>query len=335
MYRVKPERIPLYEHIIDTSIMEKILGDKFASLYNGDREEKRQFFKKYIHFFKEMGYDTVSFECLITSILPGSGALYYHKPGTIKNRQDFKSYPWDQIPDFFRERYYEDFRLLSQEMPTGMKAVGGPGNGIFECVQDIVGLQNLCIISADDPELYRSLFFNMGKAFVSIWQWFLKEFSTVYAVCRFGDDLGYKSSTILKPEDIRELIIPQYAKISNLIHSHQKPFLLHSCGNIFPVMDDIINIAKIDAKHSNEDVIAPFPEWLQLYSDRIALFGGADMSYICTSSEEEIKEYVLEILEYASQYPGFAFGTGNSVPDYLPVENYLAMVETARKFRGE
>ncbi|MDZ7837547.1 MAG: hypothetical protein U5N58_06130 [Actinomycetota bacterium] len=72
--------------------------------------------------------------------------------------------------------------------------------------------QDLCIISSDDPELYRSLFFNMGKVFVSIWRWFLKEFSTFYAVCRFGDDLGYKSSTILKPEDIRELIIPQYAQ---------------------------------------------------------------------------------------------------------------------------
>ncbi|MDZ7837548.1 MAG: hypothetical protein U5N58_06135 [Actinomycetota bacterium] len=72
-----------------------------------------------------MAYDTVSFECLITSVLPGSGALYYHQPGTIKDRQDFKAYPWDQIPDLFREKYYEDFKLLSQEMPPRMKAVEG------------------------------------------------------------------------------------------------------------------------------------------------------------------------------------------------------------------
>lgn len=35
-----------------------------------------------------------------------------------------------------------------------------------------------------------------------------------------------------------------------------------SC-QLFDVMDDIINIAKIDAKHSNEDQIAPFPVWVE------------------------------------------------------------------------
>jgi uroporphyrinogen decarboxylase len=27
-------------------------------------------------------------------------------------------------------------------------------------------------------------------------------------------------------------------------------------------------------------------------------------------------------------------GSGNSIPDYVPVEGYLAMVETAREIRG-
>jgi hypothetical protein len=36
-----------------------------------------------------MGYETVSYEDLITSILPGSGALYAHREGAVKNRSDF------------------------------------------------------------------------------------------------------------------------------------------------------------------------------------------------------------------------------------------------------
>jgi len=333
--KIKPERLPLYEHIIDTSIMEKILGEKFSSHYNGDDKDRKQYFKKYIQFFEEMGYDTVSFECLITSIMPGNGALYHNKPGSVKDKKDFESYPWNDLPAFFIKKYFRDYKLLGEEMPPGMKAIGGPGNGIFECVQDIVGLENLCMISVDNPDLYRSLFFRMGEIFYDIWKWFLEEFSSLYAVCRFGDDLGFKSSTILKPEDIKELIIPQYTKIVRLIHSYNKPFLLHSCGNIFSVMDDIINVVKIDAKHSNEDVIAPFSKWQEMYGKQIALFGGADMSFICNSSEMEIKDYVKRILEHSSHYPGYAFGTGNSVTDYMPVENYLAMVETAREFRGE
>lgn len=335
-YRIRTKRLPLYEHIIDISIMEKVLDEDFSGLYYGDDSERKQFFKKYIQFFKNMGYDTVSFECLITSILPESGALYFGKSGSIKNRKDFESYPWDDILVLFKDKYHNDFELLSEEMPQEMKAVGGPGNGIFECVQDVVGLQNLCMISTDDPDLYKDLFFRMGEVLHSIWKWFLKEFSSAFVICRFGDDLGFKSSTILKPEEIKKLVIPQYARIVNHIHSYNKPFLLHSCGNIFSIMDDLINVVRIDAKHSNEDIIAPFLKWQKIYGKQIALFGGADMSFLCSEKHEtEIKKYIRDILKYSYKYPGFAFGTGNSVPDYMPVENYLAMIETVREFRGE
>ena len=329
---IKPERIPLYEHIIDVTIMEKILGEKFAYLYDGDIKDKRQYFKNYNEFFKKMGYDTVSFECLITSIMPGSGVLYYHRAPIMRNREDYLSYPWDDIPRLFFEKYESYFKLLREEMPPGMKAIGGPGNGIFECVQDIVGLSNLCMISKDDPELYKNLFNSIGDVFYKIWKIFMNKFSDVYTVCRFGDDLGYKSSTILDPDDIRALIIPQYEKIIYLIHSYDKPFLLHSCGNIFSIMEDIIKVARIDAKHSNEDEIAPFSEWLEKYGDRIAIFGGVDMSFLCRASESEIKDYVNNILNFSKKYNGFAFGSGNSIADYVPIENYIVMIEAAREF---
>ena len=31
---------------------------------------------------------------------------------------------------------------------------------------------------------------------------------------------------------------------------------------------------------------------------------------------------------------GFAIGTGNSIPDYVPAESYLNMVEIIREYRG-
>ena len=33
-------------------------------------------------------------------------------------------------------------------MPEGMKAIGGVGYGIFECVQDLVGYEDLCYMRA-------------------------------------------------------------------------------------------------------------------------------------------------------------------------------------------
>ena len=332
---ITPARMPLYEHIICDEIMEKISNKSFSILRNGNTSDKKEYFKNYANFFKQMGYDTVSFECCIGPIMPGSGALGNHQPGVIKNRDDFDKYPWASLHDNFFKAYDEDFKILGELMPNGMKAIGGPGNGVFECVQDLVGYIDLCYISVDDPDLYEDLFKKIGQTMKSIWSTFLKKYGDTYAVCRFGDDLGFRSTTLLSAEDIKKHIIPQYKDVIEIVHSYKKPFLLHSCGCIFDVMDDIINIAKIDAKHSNEDQIAPFSEWVDRYGDKIGNFGGIDTDMLCREKADVIKDHVRKVVNQAIIHGGYALGSGNSIPYYVPVEGYLAMIEEGRRLRGE
>lgn len=330
-----PMRIPLYEHAISVKVMERIMGKEFHDLDNGDRSDKREFFRNYNNFFRLMGYDTVSFECSICAVMPGSGALTNRRPGVIKSREDFEKYPWDEIPELYFKTYSEYFELLGEQMPPGMKAVGGVGFGLFECVQDLVGYTGLCYMSVDDPGLYEDLFRAIGDIMYKVWGELLKRYGDTFCVCRFGDDLGYKTNTLIPAEDIKTKIIPQYKRIIDLVHSFNKPFLLHSCGMIFNVMEDLINTAGIDAKHSNEDQIAPFSEWVEKYGDRIGNFGGVDTGHLCMKSESEIREMVCEILTYTGKYGGIAVGSGNSIPEYVPDTGYLAMVKTVRKMRGE
>ena len=72
---IQPARIPVYEHNISETIMERIMNRSFLPLYEGNREEKREYFKCYTGFFRQMGYDTVSYERCIGAVMPGSGAL--------------------------------------------------------------------------------------------------------------------------------------------------------------------------------------------------------------------------------------------------------------------
>lgn len=326
-----PARLPLYEHLIDWGVMEQILGIKFAHLYSTD---KRAFFREYCRFFREMGYDTVSYECCICSILVDGGALGSPKPGAIKSREDFERYPWDSLLQRWYDAFAPDLEALRLEMPEGMKAVGGVGNGVFEVVQDLVGYMELCYLRDDDPQLYVDLFEKAGQIELAIWKRFLQEFGDIYCVCRFGDDLGYKSSTLLPPQEIRDLIIPQYRRIIEAVHESGKPFLLHSCGCIFAVMEDLI-AAGIDAKHSNEDQIALFPEWPERYGDRIAFFGGIDTDAVCRLPKEEMTAYIQDVVGKCQGKYAFAFSTGNSIPGYVPADQYLHMVRTLRTLRGE
>jgi uroporphyrinogen decarboxylase len=328
-------RMPLYEHIISANKMEEILGLDFASLLGGDSRDKAEYFRHFCGFWRGMGYDTVSFEACVTAVVQNGECLSGRVPGLIRDRQDLDDFDFSGLEARFWALFEEVFQALAASLPPGMKGVGGIGNGLFEVVQDLVGYSDLCMLKVDDPELYTLLFARVGDLMVSLWRRLLARHAGSFAVCRFGDDLGFKSSTLLHPDDIRALVIPQYRRIVDLVHGAGKPFLLHSCGCIFEVMDDIIEGARIDAKHSNEDQIAPFPSWVERYGERIGLFGGVDMDLLCRSSEAEIRAYTLDVIRRCAGQKGFALGSGNSIPDYVPVQGYLAMVNAAREYRGD
>ncbi len=327
-------RLPLYEHIISTSVMESITGRRFGYLLGGDESDIREYFRIYSGFLKDHGYDIVPFECCITDILPGGGALGRHVDGAIKTRDDFERYPWDELPDMYFRTKKRYFDALGAVMPAGMKAVGGVGNGVFECVQDLTGYIDLCYMRSDDPELYRDLFSAVGRVMENIWKRFAYEYRDVYCVYRFGDDLGFATGTLLIPDDIRRYVIPWYRRIIEIVHGCGRPFLLHSCGCIFDVMDDLI-AAGIDAKHSNEDKIAPFHEWVDRYGDRIGNFGGIDMNCLCEFDRQQMKSYIEDEIRLCRHHGGFAFSTGNSIADYVPPQGYLNMIEIVREIRGD
>ncbi|MCL1857920.1 MAG: hypothetical protein FWF92_01630 [Oscillospiraceae bacterium] len=333
----KPKRTPVYEHIVSNRVMEEVSGVKISGGNTGNNKaDMVEYYNNYNKAFKVLGYDTTSFEICAAGYMPGSGSLGGHKDGEIKNRNDFDRYEWDKIPGIYMDKTKFYFECMREAIPAGMKLVGGVGNGLFECVQDITGFMDLCYIRSDDPELFGLLFKAVGDMLYNIWDRFLDLYDDMFCVYRFGDDLGYKISPMLAPGDVRKHIIPQYARIINLIKRKTgRPFLLHSCGNIFEVMDDIINIAKIDAKHSNEDVIAPFSEWVRLYGDKIALFGGIDTDALCDISGIDIESYVREVVTPLIDKPGIAIGSGNSITDYISPQRYAKMNEIVRIMRGE
>ena len=329
----RPARLPVYEHGVNLEFMEQQTGRPLRSLVDGDDADRRRLFECVCSFYRSHDYDTVSWENGVVAALPGGGALLGERAGPIQSRADFERYPWDEVPRRFWRRAEPQMTALRAGMPPGMKAIGGVGNGPFEISEDLVGFEQLCYMQADDPELFADLYRRIGDLLVTLWRELLARFGDLFAVCRVGDDMGFKTSTLMAPRTFVEHTVPQYRRIIELIHGAGRPFLLHSCGKIFEIMDPLID-AGIDAKHSNEDAIAPFDEWIERYGDRVGLFGGIDADRLCRMDPESIYDFVLdEATRFRRTARGFALGSGNSIPGYVPVDNYLAMIRAARELR--
>ncbi len=95
---------------------------------------------------------------------------------------------------------------------------------------------------------------------------------------------------------------------------------------LFNVMNDVITL-DTQAKHSNEDCITAYEQCIERYGDRIGLLGGIDLDILCVRPPDEVYDIVPDRgMKYRRLARGYALGSSNSIPGYVPVEGHLAMV---------
>jgi uroporphyrinogen decarboxylase len=114
-----------------------------------------------------------------------------------------------------------------------------------------------------------------------------------------------------------------------VVHAAGKKALLHSCGNLSTLMDEIIDDLHYDGKHSYEDNILPVEQALDQYGKRIAILGGIDLDWLCNATPEQVTRRASALVERSMSSGGYALGSGNSIPEYVPEENYFAMIAAA------
>ena len=332
LHNRRPTRLPLYEHHIDDPFISKYINKEIA-LQGNQATDYEEYYRTKIGFWKDMTYDAFDYEAAICDIFPDHGAIMGGRPGPIQTRDDFNKYPFDEIPEIFWKTYTPHLDAIRKTLPPGMKAYGGCGYGIFESSEDLIGFEQLCTMQYLDPELFRDIYQKIGDLYVELWTELIKRYADIFVFFRMGDDLGFKGSTFLDPVTIKTHIFPQYKRVIDLVHKSGKKFLLHSCGNIFNIMDGLIDLG-IDAKHSNEDGIAPFEKWIELYGDKIGLFGGIDVNILTLNDYDEVYRIVLDRgAEFRNMANGYGLGSGNSIPDYIPPDSFRGMIDATKEIR--
>ena len=252
------------------------------------------------------------------------GASVSLNEGTvITTREDFERLTWPD-PDAADASGLD---RLAAKLPAGMKlVVWGPG-GVLENVIALLGYEHLCLLLADDPELVELVFTKVGERLVRYYTRAVQH-PAVGAILS-NDDWGFRSQTLLQPKLMRRWLFPWHEQIVASAHAVGKPAILHSCGRLDAVMDDIIDGMHYDGKHSYEDGIVPVEDAYERWGSRIAILGGLDVDFVARSTPTAIRERARAMLKRSADRGGYALGTGNSVPDCISVENYAAMAGAA------
>lgn len=326
--REKTERPVLFEFIVDLETCQEAAG-----LDKQPEPGTLDYYSMVINAFRNLGYDyapVYTWQSKLFSFPKGDhdslASRSQNQGALITDRPSFDKYLW---PDA-ESGNYELYNHLSGYLPDGMKLLGFSNGGVLENATDIVGFETLCMIYLTDPELSHEIFKNIGERLIKFYS-IVASMESVGA-CVVNDDWGFKTQTMFPPEMMEEYVFPYTRKIVEVIHANGKQAILHSCGNVKDIMDVIIDDLKLDGKHSFEDGIYPVEDAWDWWSHRIAIVGGIDVDFLARKTPEEIYQRSLRLLEKTSGTGGFALGSGNSIPEFIPRENYLAMLRAAADF---
>ena len=247
--------------------------------------------------------------------------------GVIKSLADYEAYPWPAAAaiDFAAAEAAQD------ALPAGMGMIGFSG-GVLEWSSNLLGLEGMMLLLYDNPDLVRAVVDRVGQTILDAFQVFC-EMEKCFALW-LGDDMGFKTATLLQPQHLRNYILPWHKRYAELAHRTGRLFLLHSCGHVEAVMPDLIEDVRIDAKHSFEDVIVPVEQFKQRWGSRVAVMGGVDVDLLSRGTQDDVRRRTGQILEACAPGGGYACGSGNSITNYMPTANYLAMIETIHRFNG-
>lgn len=281
-----------------------------------------------IEVFYKLGYDVAviggwHLNALVFSM--GEKRKQYSKSlnegAVITDLASFEAYPWPEL----ETAKLAPLETMNSELPDGMKLVCCGLEGVLEMAIDLVGFENLCLLSCLQPELTQEIFDHIGCRILEYYE-HVVQFDSVAAIIS-NDEWGFKTQTMLSPDDLRRWVFPWHKKIVSAAHRVGKPAILHSCGNLEAVYDDIFDDMKFDGKHSFEDIIRPVESAIVQFGDRIAIIGGIDMDDLASRSAEYIFKRTKMLVNLSLENGGVAIGSGNSIPEYVPTENYCAMLE--------
>jgi uroporphyrinogen decarboxylase len=340
--RKMPRRVHHIELFLDTEIKEA-LSARFDLAKALDRSDPLFEVKRDVDLHAFLGHDMYrvgitrkavfpsrTIPAADTTTQPGQAraerAWQEEHAGPIQGWKDFEAYPWPKVADL-------DFSILEwleKSLPPNMGWYELTAH-IFEMLSFLLGYETLCYAVVDQPALVDAILEKVGRFYVDFTK-VLADFRSS-AVIWGSDDLGFRSGTLMSPEFLRAKILPWHKRCAEIARAKGKPYLLHSCGKLDEIMEDLVSDVGIDGRHSFEDAILPVTEAKRRYGDRISILGGIDMDFLCRSGEQDIRRRVRQTLDACMPKGGYCLGTGNTVANYLPLDSYLAMADEGRRYR--
>ncbi|MFZ5917364.1 MAG: uroporphyrinogen decarboxylase family protein [Chloroflexota bacterium] len=238
--------------------------------------------------------------------------------GPIRSEADFEAFPWPDADDF-------DFGVLdemSRLLPDHFKVILAVGK-VFNLGWWLMGFDTYAYALADQPALIERLHTKIAQIQARTVERAL-DYACVGLVWH-ADDMAYRTGLMVSPRILRQHIFPVYQRLNRLCHERDVIAVFHSDGDMSRMVEDII-AAGFDAFNPIEPVAMDIRALKKRVEGRLSLIGNVDLSYTLTrGTPAEVDAEVRDLVRDLAPGGGYALASANSIPEYVPWENFVAM----------
>jgi uroporphyrinogen decarboxylase len=300
-----PRRVHAIELLIDDEVQVAV-AERFGLARDLDSDDPFHALKREVRVMRFLGYDYVrssvddvgvKIDRLAaddTAELRRAGGREFvneHR-GPITSWEEFEAFPWPDPEKLTTRR----LAWLQENLPDDMCIIGSRGFGHFaEYLTWLMGYETLCYALYDNRDLVAAI----SRRLIELYKAAIArtlEFDQVKVVWA-SDDMGFRSGTLIRPDDLRQFVLPGHRAMAEAAHAAGCPYLLHSCGKLDAIMDDLLDDVRIDGLHSFEDTIKTAEATKATYGHRIAVLGGIDVDFLCRADEAAIRRRTRSTLE--------------------------------------
>lgn len=240
--------------------------------------------------------------------------------------QEVEDFPW---PD----PAYLDFTECLEELDAAGEVYRASGfwSPFFHLVADFFGMDNYFVKLYTDPDVVHAVTRHIVDFYLEANRRFFAAAGERADAFFFGNDFGTQLDLLISPESFREFVFPYFRQLTELGHEFGKQVILHSCGSVYKVIPDLIELGvealhPLQAKAANMEAERLGAE----FRGAVAFVGGIDTQELLVSgSPDDVRADVQRVRRALG--PDLVVSPSHEalLPN-VPPENVRAMAEASR-----
>jgi uroporphyrinogen-III decarboxylase len=204
---------------------------------------------------------------------------------------------------------------------------------VFEKMHLTAGFENILL----GPRKYRDSFLRLRDKIMDFniratRRWLSLGVDAIFT----SDDWGTQDSLIIPPDMWREYYKPCYKEIIDETHKGKAHAWFHSCGHVFPIIGDLIEIG-LDVLHPIQPHANNLEDIAEQYGGKICFSGGIDIQETMPhGTTRDVEEEIFHAFDlFGAEYGGGIIpGPGNTILEDAPFENIRAIYDAVDKLKS-